>query len=91
MFETKDRRPTALINTALPINVAFYKLSIHGTGASAVQITSSTPVHALTDRVLEQGEDHDFSSHVLGHAVAGARIDLRDRVAGSRSGPAPLS
>ena len=77
MFETKDRRPNALVNTTLPSNLAFYKLAIHGTGASAVQITSSTPVHALTDRVLEEGEDHDFSSHVLGHAVAGVRIVLR--------------
>ena len=85
MFETKDRWPNALVNTTLPSNLAFYKLAIHGTGASAVQITSTTPVHALADRVLEQGEDHDFSSHVLGHAVAEVRIDLRDRVAGLRS------
>lgn len=85
MFETKDRRPSALIRTALPINLAFYKLSIHGTGASAVQITSATPSHALKDRVLGQGEDHDFSSHVLGHAVAAARIDCRDRIAEVRS------
>jgi hypothetical protein len=85
MFETKDRRPKTLVQNALPTNLAFYKLAIHGTGASAVQITESTTMHALTDHVLEQGEDHDFSSHVLGHAVAEARFNSKDDVSEEQS------
>lgn len=81
MFETKGRSPRVLVNRGLPDNLALFKMSIVGLGAEATQITRDTPEYDISERVLEQGEAIDSSSHVSMRAVPIASLSLNARQA----------